>query len=249
MIYAALKGFVLSLLRAPKEPPEPPAGSHASVEVRRASPRFLTYRMVSFWIVSACGWSVVGLVLLAALLEQEIGAALLGFVLGGLVICLQIAAWFLIRIDYEMRYYIVTDRSLRVRQGAWTVREMTITYANVQNIRVVQGPLERLFGIWNLRIDTAGGGGIAGGQGGSHSIEMAGIEDAKDVRDGILEHLRALGAGAGLGDDDDDDRTTTARTAPLGSSPAVMDELRGLLAAATALRAAANSPPPTFEPG
>ena len=41
-----------------------------------------------------------------------------------------------------MRYYIVTDRSQRVRQGAWLLREMTITHANLQNHRLVQGPVE-----------------------------------------------------------------------------------------------------------
>ena len=41
---------------------------------------------------------------------------------------LLLVVWFLLRVDYDLRYYVVTDRSLRVREGAWNVREMTITY-------------------------------------------------------------------------------------------------------------------------
>ena len=46
MLYAATKGLVLSIFRAPSEAPEPPSGAHAAVEVFRASPRFLTYRLL-----------------------------------------------------------------------------------------------------------------------------------------------------------------------------------------------------------
>ena len=45
------------------------------------------------------------------------------------------------RVDFELRHYLVGDRSLRVAQGAWTREEVTLSYANVQNIEVNQGPL------------------------------------------------------------------------------------------------------------
>ena len=44
------------------------------------------------------------------------------------------------------------------------VLETTITFENIQNVTVQQGPLQRLFGIADVRVDTAGGGG-----GGPHS--------------------------------------------------------------------------------
>ena len=87
--------------------------------------------------------------------------------------------WFVIRVDFDLRYYVVTDRSVRVREGAWTVREMTITHANVQNVRLEQGPLQRAFGIQDVLVDTAGGG-TGGGKHGpgdtGHRVTLAGIE-------------------------------------------------------------------------
>src|SRR5205814_3372587 len=64
-----------------------------------------------------------------------------------------------VRLDYEKRWYLVTDRSLRIREGVVNVREMTVNFANIQNISISQGPLQRLLRIADLRVDTAGGGG------------------------------------------------------------------------------------------
>ena len=63
------------------------------------------------------------------------------------------------RLDYEQRWYVVTDRSLRLRTGVWSVREMTMSFANLQQITVTQGPLQRLLGLADVRFQSAGGGG------------------------------------------------------------------------------------------
>jgi membrane protein YdbS with pleckstrin-like domain len=73
-----------------------------------------------------------------------------------------ILAWFLtalfrlamVRLDFEKRWYVVTDRSFRVREGVVFVREMTVTFANIQNISISQGPIQRAVGIADLRVDT-----------------------------------------------------------------------------------------------
>jgi len=67
--------------------------------------------------------------------------------------------YFLQRLNYEMRWYIVTDRSLRIRSGVVRVREMTMTFANVQGIRLNANPIEGLLGLANVEVQSAGGGG------------------------------------------------------------------------------------------
>src|SRR5258708_3086649 len=72
------------------------------------------------------------------------------------------ALWYaIVRLDYEFRWYVVTDRSLRIRQGIVTFEETTLTFANVQNAEILQGPIERAFGFANVLVETAGGGGPA----------------------------------------------------------------------------------------
>lgn len=237
-MYAPLKALALRLLKAPTEPPELPAGTHASAQVFRASPRFLTYRLLGVAIGAVGG--LIGLFVggVVSLVEQEVvGIVLVVLAVVPFAVGL-VFAYFAVRIDFDLRYYIVTDRSLRVREGAVIVKEMTITHANVQNLRVVQGPLLRLFDIWNLKVDTAGGGGAtAEGGGTSHSIQMAGIENAHEVRDLILSHLRQRGGGGtGLGDPDDEDEDGEAASA----SADVLAALRDVRDSAARLRAAAG---------
>jgi membrane protein YdbS with pleckstrin-like domain len=241
-MYEAVKTLVVRLLRAPSRPPEAPAGSHDSVQVFRASPRYLTYRLLVYYLSSAaalCGLAVGGVATAAG---GEWGGFAAVALSGAPVLFGLALGWFGVRIEYDLRYYIVTDRSLRVREGAWIVKEKTITYANVQNLRVVQGPLQRLFGIWDLKIDTAGGGGKSKqekGTGGSHAVNMAGIENAYEVRDLVLSYLRAgAGGGSGLGDPDDEDDGRSAAS-PL-ASPAVLAALRSVRAAAGDLQRTAR---------
>jgi membrane protein YdbS with pleckstrin-like domain len=225
-MYRLFKGLALSLMKAPTEPPDPPDGSHESVQIFRASPKFLTYRLLAYWLVVGLLWIGWWILVAVALAEQDEEPAIAAALVAPLLLTGQLIAYFVVRIDYDMRYYIVTDRALRVREGAVIVKEMTITHANVQNMRVVQGPLKRLFGIWNLKVDTAGGGGATGPHGesssDSHSIQMAGIENAHEVRDVILSHLRKHGRGTGLGDLDE----PAARTFASADLVAALGEVR-----------------------
>lgn len=248
-MYGPAKSLALAVLKAPGDAPQAPAGSHASVETFRASPRYLRYRMIRFWLHAAfvvvAELVMIGVGVGAGEPAVGAGAVVLAVVLG-VHLFLE---YFAIRLDFELRYYIVTDRSLRVREGSWVVKEMTITHANVQNLRVVQGPLERMFGIATLEVDTAGGGGGAEtghAGGGDHTVRMAGIENAHAVRDRILGHLRAHAAGSGLGDPDDVHDAggpggAAARPASVGSD-AVVAALRDLRDAARDLRRAAVNP-------
>jgi len=118
----------------------------------------------------------------------------------------------LVRLDYLMRWYLVTDRSLRIREGLRTVRERTMTFANIQNLSIRQGPLQRLLGIADLHVCTAGGGGgqdsgsgtedDSGGDKGLHLAVFRGIDNAEEVRDLVLGHLRAA-RSSGIGDPDE----------------------------------------------
>jgi uncharacterized membrane protein YdbT with pleckstrin-like domain len=100
-----------------------------------------------------------------------------------------------------MRWYVITDRSLLIREGVWSVREITITFANAQNVRVTQGPLERFFGFSTVEVETAGGGTSEAGTT-SHRAQLRGLANPGEVRDVILELLRKQRT-AGLGDPDD----------------------------------------------
>jgi len=141
-------------------------------------------------------------------------------------------AW--VRLDYEMRWYLATDRSLRLRDGVWTVREMTLTYPNVQNVTIEQGPLQRLLGIADLVVQTAGGGSERHrpGERGTrarrsmHEGRLHGVEQAEGIRDLILAHLKRLRDG-GLGDAEEQ-QAPRRRSAPIDAARQVLREARAL---------------------
>jgi hypothetical protein len=144
----------------------------------------------------------------------------------------------MVRLDWEQRWYIVTDRSLRIRTGLTTVLESTMSFANIQQVVVTQGPLQRLLGLADVRVQSAGGAGEVAeahsGQPSLHTGTFHGVEHAQEIRDLILERLR-LFRQAGLGDPDDHPLSSGEPATGSGQALAAAGEL---LAEVRELRAA-----------
>ena len=235
------------LLRIPPQPGAPP-GDEGSTKVFRASPNYLRYLKLCWAITAlvAIGalvlFVVVPLVVASVAANKELrgyGSLLLivPAVLLLLVVTGQLFRLAVLQLDFEMRWYVVTDRSLRIREGVVSVREMTVTFANIQNISVSQGPLQRHFKIADLRVDTAGGGGTESAKRPGlnlHTAWFRGIDNAEEVKALIQARLRGL-KDSGLGDHEE----RRAATRP-PSDAHVAAALREVLAEARALRVAAS---------
>ena len=211
----AMAGLLDRLLRTPPLPAPPP---EPGVEVLRPAAGFTKYRLCQWaaghgfaLVFLTIFFSAPALALLAAagFLGQRrtsdmvpanamgIVAVALGvlvlLVLSGMVVKL-VAGFFMARLDARRRWYILGERTLTIREGIWSVREMTFTYANIQDIRLSAGILSRACGIAHLTVETAGGGGGAkqGGRPGlqMHRAVLAGLADAPRVRDLLLERQR-----------------------------------------------------------
>lgn len=238
------RALVVRVMRVPPAPESPP-GSDA--QIFRAARNFLRYRLVA-WFLSQVS-ALAGL-LFALYFVSQMDFAIPPFsrettklVFHGL----EILGWagFVAQIpfslgvavlDYEMRWYIVTDRSLRIREGIVKVREKTMTFANIQNITVRQGPLQGLLGIADVEVRNAGGGGASeegkNGQPGEqvHVGYFRGLANANEVRDVILAGVRKQ-RHAGLGDHDDHESEE-----PHAGVDDLAEAAQELLAAARALR-------------
>jgi membrane protein YdbS with pleckstrin-like domain len=161
-------------------------------------------------------------------------------IFGFVVYLVQIPITYAVRrLDYEMRWYMVTDRSLRLRHGVWKVSESTMSFANLQQVVVTQGPLQRLLGLADVRVQSAGGGGGRDNQQ-HHGEDMHlglfhSVTNAPEIRDLILDRLRRF-RETGLGDPDE---TPSAPSPVIGNAPTdTLAAARELVAEARALRAA-----------
>lgn len=227
-MHERFKSKILELFKVPPEPAAP-SGLPSSIRVFRAARNFYGLNL-ALWLVTQIG-ALAGIIVALSIgweehFEPKIATAFRVFEfigLGGWILQLPVT-YFVVRLDYEMRWYIVTDRSLRIRHGIQNVREMTMTFANIQQITVQQGPLQRLLGIADLQVRTAGGGGAGdGGGGGNHgggdSMHIGyfkGVDNAPAIRDLIVERLRHY-RDTGLGDPDDE-QTDTQVPARAGES-------------------------------
>jgi membrane protein YdbS with pleckstrin-like domain len=234
MIYEVAKEGLLYLLQAPAHPPEPPPGAASSIRVFRASPKFLQYRLIVMGIVYLILFlmtaGVSGVVLMG---NKRMPAILAGFfvVLPFLVLGLAALSYFLIRLEYDMRYYMLSDRCMRIREGVLVINEVTLTFANIQHMEISQGPIQQLLGIADLVVKTAGGGVVAmpeqaGQVSLGHHGRLAGIDNAEEIRDLISSNLKHY-KGTGLGDPEEFRRKSGGLTpAALAMLREVRDELR-----------------------
>jgi uncharacterized membrane protein YdbT with pleckstrin-like domain len=224
-MYELLKRVSFPLLKVEETQPEPPAGHEKdeSLRIFRACPAYLQYKLFD-WKLYATVWALAVLAMSAVILAVNVRFIFLVIPLLLFATFKAAVLYTVSRLDYEMRWYVVTDRSLLIRQGVWNVREITLTFANAQNVHVKQGPVERLFGFSNVEVDTAGGGAQKNEQGGqAHRALLRGLDNPQEARSLILELLRHQRT-AGLGDPDD--RTHQAQL-PAASAfdPALLGEI------------------------
>lgn len=220
------------LLKISAAPPPVPEGAE-DVRVFRASDRYLSYRYL-LSVVTALPAFLPALVIFGALSVASRRGEVPSWVALGVPAAYGLIALFTLaltlvtaRLDFELHWYVTTDRSVRIRQGIWEQVEATLTYANVQNVRVIQGPLERFFGIASVVIETAGGGKRRDGREVPRGI-LRGLTDAAGLRDQIMERMRAS-RSAGLGDPDDPERGHHEPGAlPAALLREIRDEARGL---------------------
>ncbi len=211
-MFKKLKQLIRYLLKVPPDP-ETPLGAPGSVRVFRAAPGYFRYRLLSRGLQQS--GALFGIAFLLVLRPWFDGLPYTEFLLyfEGLAIAgflIQLPLSFLmIALDYEYRWYMVTDHSLRIREGLFKVQEKTMTFSNIQNVAIRQGPVQRFFGISDLEVRTAGGGSSTGGNdqqhGGAENLHLGyfkGVADAPEIRDAILTHLRHIRT-AGLGDPDE----------------------------------------------
>ncbi len=249
----AVKDLIKRLLRVPPEP-QAPLGAPESMRLFRAAPGFLRYRLLG-WGLSQAGF-VFGLVALLVFQgfagDWSIWKVFDFWTLVGLFEALAIAffvvqlpvSFLMIALDYEYRWYMVTDRSLRIREGLLKVQERTMTFSNIQNVSIRQGPLQRVFGISDVEVRTAGGGdATAGGkdnQGLADNLHLGyfrGVANAAEIRDTILAHLKRL-RSTGLGDPDE---PVAPDAAPDIAAEDLLEAGRRVLAEARALRRAGET--------
>jgi uncharacterized protein len=169
-------------------PPRPPAAVPAWTAP--IGPRPLDRRILTVWRLTAVIRLAPPLLVLAALGAARLpgpwwaGPALASVAFGLGVGPLQAMRWR--RFHWEL-----TADTIELTQGLFVRRHVTVPYFRVQQIDVIEGPLDRLVGLATLTLTTASAGG---------RLALPGIaaRDAPDVRRELVARSSAATAMHGV---------------------------------------------------
>ncbi len=233
-VYRGLWGVLADLFRVPRDAPALPVVPGDALREFHPAPGFLAYLKFWFWfalllidVSILIAWVVIAF-------ASPIAGAILAIPAFLIAVVPDIFAYVAIHLRYDTTWYVMTGRSIRIRRGVWVIHEVTITFENVQNVKVRSGPVQRWFGIANVIIETAGTGVVHGPHGEKSALNVGvieGIADAPGIRDLIMDRVRASKT-TGLGDEN----AETPRRAPAFTPEhlGVLREIRSLLARGTA---------------
>ena len=128
-MYSWLQHKILDLMKVPPEP-QPPDGSAGSARVFRSGSNYYRWRM-ALWLASNFGALILLAVVWSILARPiRVGTPWSRFIaevlMSVVVTAFLVSAAFTFlqqRMNYELRWYVVTDRCLRVRSGILNVRD------------------------------------------------------------------------------------------------------------------------------
>jgi membrane protein YdbS with pleckstrin-like domain len=202
-IYQGIWRILADWFAAPAEPPELPAHPGEVIERFHPAPGFMRYLKFKFWVMLTLVDAMFLFVWLVIFYNRFWLGVALSPIFFAVAVLPDIVAYVGIHLQYDTTWYLLSERSLRIRRGIWTIREATITFENVQDVKIQQGPLQRHYGIANVIVETAGGGGgQSHGKGAStsHTGVLEGVAEAKRIRDLIMARVKRSRT-TGLGDE------------------------------------------------
>jgi membrane protein YdbS with pleckstrin-like domain len=202
-IYRGIWARLVAWFKVPGEPPSLPGTDAQDVAQFRPAPSFLKYLKFWFWFALLAMDGAILIAWIVIAIRSPAAGVLLAAPALAVAVLPDIVVYVALHLRFDTTWYVMSGRSLRIRRGIWVLREMTITFENVQNIKVTQGPLMRYYGIKNLVVETAGAaGGSAHERFGpaENQAVVEGVANADELRELILARVRAS-RSAGLGDE------------------------------------------------
>ena len=122
---------------------------------------------------------------IAALINGEFGVRILLFVLLGVALLgILSAVWGVL--SWRATSYLVSGGALHLKRGVFQKSERSLPLEHVQSVSSVQGIVQRLFDVVEVRVETAGGGGEP-----EISLSALSRSDAEALREELTSTRRA----------------------------------------------------------
>ena len=142
----------------------------------------LVVEVVLMMILVALWWTVPAMYFLG----NELDGPALGVVLSVAVnLILLVAPLLFVGPYYRSLRYEILDDEVIVVAGILTKSVKHVPYRTVTNLKVTRGPIDRLFGLGSLAIQTAGMSGTTGAE-----ENLVGLSDVQEVYEEVAARLR-----------------------------------------------------------
>ena len=140
----------------------------------------------TLWFV---GWAIpfiLGLTLWVILLLFTVDKLIFGLcAVGWLILMMPILLW--MPAFYRSLEYVIDIDCVRMKKGVFWRKRVTVPYPKITNVDVTQGPVQRMFNIGIIRVQTAGAGGA---QGAKAELRLLGVRDLEGLKDSIMGRVR-----------------------------------------------------------
>jgi uncharacterized membrane protein YdbT with pleckstrin-like domain len=168
---------------APPKPPSPPPSftptNHKNLDPKAVWLFFFkfvfTFLFIALWL---------GLSFAAALADTLPGALTVGIVvlLGAVVFAFVWA-----KLTYYFYRFELTEEGFRKELGVIFKKYVTIPYDRIQNVDIYRGIMDRILGLSDLNIQTAGTSGVRGAEGRLPGLSH---KDAEQLRNELIHRAR-----------------------------------------------------------
>lgn len=167
-------------------------------------------KIIKKTIEGTIGWAfIIGIVFLFFLLPilgifgaGSFISVLIAFIL--LLVVISALNYWYQTLYYKTYYYDIEADFITVRKGVWFKNEIQFAYDRIQDVYVDQDVLDRILGLYDVHLSTAGTTGYQMGYTNSSSANLAhfdGLDEqnASKIRDMILAKIKeSRGKGQGL---------------------------------------------------
>jgi len=144
----------------------------------------------TLWILCGVFWFMLGLVTLIILMVAAGGKAaiVLGIILWAELIAMLLTLIWIPAFHASLQY-IIDDDTVKAQGGVLWKRYVTIPFTKITNLDITQGPVQRIFGIGTIHVQTAG---ASGQQGAKAELRMLGVRNLQEVKERIMERIKAF---------------------------------------------------------
>ena len=137
-------------------------------------------------------WAVWAIIICVPQLILALGLAYPAYLILGISFAVSAVIFILIRLYLPLYYksltYTLEDDVVVGTRGVFWKKRVTVPLRRVTNIDTTQGPVQRMFGLGTIHLQTAGAGGA---QGAVAELRVEGMKEFESVKDRILGLLRA----------------------------------------------------------